>query len=105
MAQDRQRLAEIEADRIYNRRIRPDFLDDVDRSSRPTAVLVGGQPGAAKSYVTAQVRAHLATTVGPSVVVSGDELRLYHPHWRARAISIRRSRRTCRPMSVVGTHV
>jgi hypothetical protein len=84
MGQDRQRLSEIEADRIYSRRIRPDFLDDVGRSSQPTAVLVGGQPGAAKSYVTAQVRAHLATTVGPSVVVSGDELRQYHPHWRAR---------------------
>lgn len=85
MTADRQRLSEAEAERIYSRRIRPDFLDDVARSSQPTAVLVGGQPGTSKPYVAAQVRAHLATTVGPSVVISGDDLRPYHPHWRGRS--------------------
>jgi len=79
------RLPEGEVEQIYARRIRPDLLDDVPSSSNPTAVLVGGQPGAGKSYALAQVRAHLATTAGPAATISGDELREYHPYWRSNA--------------------
>ena len=84
MTPDRQRPTDIGADRIYIRQIRPDLLDDIEPSSHPTAVLVGGQPGSARAYVTAQIRAHLATTVGTSAIISADDLRQYHPQWRAR---------------------
>jgi hypothetical protein len=83
MTPDRQRPTDAGADRIYSRQIRPDLLDDIDPSPHPTAVLVGGQPGSARGYVTAQIRAHLATTVGPSAVIAADDLRQYHPQWRA----------------------
>lgn len=85
MAQAQGRLSEVEVDSIYARRIRPDLLDDVPSSANPTAVLVGGQPGAGKSFALAQVRAHLASTTGPAVTISGDEVREYHPHWRSSA--------------------
>ena len=85
MEQDRQRLSQVESDRIYARRIRPDMLDNVGPSPEPTAVLIGGQPGAGTSHAAAQVRTHLAKTVCPSVVISGDELRAYHPRWREHA--------------------
>lgn len=85
MALERDRLTEGEVDRIYSRSIRPDLLDDVPRSNYPTAVIVGGQPGAGKSYVLAQVRAHLASTVGIAATIAGDEVREYHPYWRSHA--------------------
>lgn len=85
MALERDRLTEGEVDRIYSRSIRPDLLDDVPRSNHPTAVIVGGQPGAGKSYVLAQVRAHLASTVGIAATIAGDEVREYHPYWRSHA--------------------
>lgn len=85
MALERDRLTEGEVDRIYSRSIRPDLLDDVPRSKHPTAVIVGGQPGAGKSYVLAQVRAHLASTVGIAATIAGDEVREYHPYWRSHA--------------------
>lgn len=74
-------VSEAEAERIYSRRIRPDLFDGVARSTTPTAVLVGGQPGSGKSYAILKIQAHLASTAGPSVVVSGEELRHYHPRW------------------------
>src|SRR5205814_8881563 len=74
-------------ERIYDRRIRPDVLDGIEKSKTPTAVLVGGQPGAGKSYALARIRANLATTVGASAVISGDELREYHPYWRLHALT------------------
>lgn len=83
--QERDRLSDEEADRIYVRRVRPDLLGDIPASASPTAVLVGGQPGAGKSFTLAQVRAHLAGTAGPAATISGDELREYHPHWQSHA--------------------
>src|SRR5207244_11442786 len=85
MPHDRERLPDADSERIDDRRIRPDVLDGIEKSKTPTAVLVGGQPGAGKSYALARIRANLATTVGASAVISGDELREYHPYWRAHA--------------------
>ena len=85
MAQDRERLTPAELERIYARRIKPDFLGDLAPSSSPTALLIGGQPGAGKSYALAQARAQMAGAAGAAVVLSGDELREYHPYWRANA--------------------
>lgn len=73
-----------ELEHIYARRIQPDLLDGVAASARPTAVLVGGQPGAGKAYASARVRQHLSGTIGPGVVISADALVAYHPHWHTR---------------------
>lgn len=85
MAQDLFKLSNTEVERIYERSIRPDLLDDIPTSKTPTAVLVGGQPGAGKTVALAQVRAQLANTVGPAATISGDEVREYHPYWRSHA--------------------
>lgn len=85
MAQHSDRLTPSELDHIYLRRIVPDLLGDAAISPSPTALLIGGQPGAGKSYALAQARAHLAGAAGQAVVLSGDELREYHPYWRANA--------------------
>jgi len=85
MAQDRTVLSAADVERIYDRLIRPDILGDLPRSPRPTAVIVAGKPGAGKTYTAARIQAHLATSVGVSVVISGDELREYHPGWNAGA--------------------
>jgi Zeta toxin len=87
MAQERDRLPPTELERIYARRIKPDFLGDLALSSSPTALLIGGQPGAGKSYALAQARAQLASSAGSAVILSGDELREYHPYWRANALT------------------
>lgn len=78
MAQDNIRPPSPEPDPIYVRCIRPDLIDDIPASTRPTAVLVGGQPGAGKSYAAAQIRTHLRSTVGPAAHIAGDEIRYYH---------------------------
>ncbi|MBS0449635.1 MAG: zeta toxin family protein [Proteobacteria bacterium] len=75
-------LSERDAERIYLQQIRPDHFDESVRSATPTAVLIGGQPGAGKAYALARVQAHLTASVGPSVAVSADLLREYHPQWR-----------------------
>jgi len=75
-------LSEAELDRTYSHRIRPDLVDGVSPSRSPTAVLVAGQPGSGRPVAVAKVRAHLVGSVGPAVLVSSDELRHYHPHWR-----------------------
>ncbi len=80
MEPDRQPLSDDQRDRLYFRRIRPDLLDDRERSFTPTAVLVAGQPGAGRSCAAARVQTRLASTAGASVLISGDTLRAYHPH-------------------------
>ncbi len=75
-------LSEQDANRIYTRVIRADALADLAPSSRRTAVIVGGQPGAGKAQAAFMVRSHLSQTAGAAVSISGDELREYHPHWR-----------------------
>lgn len=83
MASDHQTpLAREHADRIYLLRIRPDVLGTPEPVEHPTAVLVGGQPGAGVTYAAAQVRSNLART-GATVLIAADQLREYHPLWRA----------------------
>lgn len=85
MTVERQALSEDDLVRLYSRRIRPDVLDGAARSTAPTAVLVGGQAGSGTALAVAQVRAHMAATTGPTVLLSAEQLRQYHPHWRTEA--------------------
>lgn len=87
MAQPRDRLTPTELERIYARRIKPDFLGHLAPSNSPTALLIGGQPGSGKSYALAQARTQMAASAGAAAVLSGDELREYHPYWRANALT------------------
>ena len=81
MAQASGLLSKSEKDRIYEL-IRRDALDGIAPTTRRTAALVAGQPGAGRAHAADQVRAHLATNGGLSVAISGDALRQYHPHFR-----------------------
>lgn len=85
MTRHPERLAESELDAIYLRRIRPDLLGRAPASASPVALVIGGQPGAGKSFALAHARSQLQDSAGSAVVISGDELREYHPYWRAHA--------------------
>lgn len=81
------RLSEAEIDRIYTSQIRDAFLGGVERSSTPTVVFVGGTPGSGKTNAMRDVNARLASPEGPGagVIVSGDDMREFHPGWKREA--------------------
>lgn len=61
----------------WQQHIRRDLFDGRDRSSRPTVLLIGGQPGAGKTMGLQRARGlHPGTDFVPIV---GDDLRAYHP--------------------------
>lgn len=66
-----------DSDRLYCTQIRPDFLDPVEASRRPTAVIVAGPPGTAKHTAATVVERHLSPQIGRFAVISGDYLRQY----------------------------
>jgi hypothetical protein len=69
-------------ERIYATLIRPAFLRGLSPAPTPTVVFVGGIPGSGKSNVMRRENARLAT---PGAIVSGDDMREFHPGWRAAA--------------------
>lgn len=85
MPQDRQRLPDADFERIYSFRIRPDLLDGLERAKAPAAVLVLGLSDMGSAYMLARIRANLAQSAGVSAEVSIEQLREYHPYWRANA--------------------
>ena len=48
------------------------------KSENPSAILLGGQPGAGKSHGTQEVIKELENNV---IVINGDEFRKYHKHY------------------------
>jgi UDP-N-acetylglucosamine kinase len=57
--------------------VRPDLFDGLEESSRPTVLLIGGQPGAGKTMGLQRARGlHPSTDFVPII---GDDLRAYHP--------------------------
>lgn len=82
MVQNPKRLGDDELDRIYDRRLRSDFLDGIPPSGTPTAIVVAGQPGAGTRCAMARIQAQVTASAGPCVVLAGDEVREYHPAWR-----------------------
>lgn len=83
MAPDIHPLPEAESERIYRERIRPLVLpDELAPVERPTFVILGGQPGAGKTGLLIESREALKAE-GATVSVVGDDLRGFHPGYRA----------------------
>jgi UDP-N-acetylglucosamine kinase len=68
-----------EIDEIYRSLVQPTLFDgSPGEESAPTLVLLGGQPGSGKSRASTRL---LAEHQG-MVALSGDDLRIFHPHYR-----------------------
>lgn len=68
---------------IFRNDILPDYLPETMRQAeRPRMILLGGQPGAGKTAVLIASHAELDQT-GPTIRIVGDDLRSYHPQFRA----------------------
>ena len=63
---------------IYEEKIKPKFFDGVSISENKTAVFLGGQPGAGKSYLKGISVENLATK--SAVIIDSDLLRQNHPN-------------------------
>lgn len=68
---------------IFRNDILPDYLPEMMKSAgRPRMILLGGQPGAGKTAVLVASHAELEQS-GPTIRIVGDDLRSYHPQFRA----------------------
>jgi hypothetical protein len=77
---DRFRLTEAQHQDIFEKRIAPLVLANVQPDLSPTAIVFGGQPGAGKSpAIDAAARAFPSTR--GVVQVLGDDLRAFHPRY------------------------
>lgn len=63
---------------IYEEKIKPKFFDAVSASDNKTAVFLGGQPGAGKSYLKGLSIENLTTK--SAVIIDSDLLRQHHPY-------------------------
>src|SRR3954465_1475218 len=54
------------------------FPEGLGRAAKPTAAFLGGQPGSGRTRLLHEVTAAL-TAQGPTVVISGADLRPFHP--------------------------
>ena len=63
---------------IYEEKIKPKFFDNVSVSDNKTAIFLGGQPGAGKSYLKGISIDNLATK--SAVIIDSDLLRQNHPN-------------------------
>jgi hypothetical protein len=68
---------------IFRNDILPDYLPETMRpAARPRMILLGGQPGAGKTAVLIASQTELEQS-GPTIRIVGDDLRSYHPQFRA----------------------
>lgn len=68
---------------IFRNDILPDYLPETIRpAGRPRMILLGGQPGAGKTAVLIASQTELEQS-GPTIRIVGDDLRSYHPQFRA----------------------
>lgn len=68
---------------IFRNDILPDYLPETMKpAGRPQMILLGGQPGAGKTAVLIASHAELDQS-GPTIRIVGDDLRSYHPQFRA----------------------
>lgn len=74
-------LSEAENERIFRDRIAPTVLPaSLGRSPEPTAIILGGQPGAGKTGLFHKSADELWAK-GPTVAIDGDKLRSFHPQY------------------------
>lgn len=78
---DRYALDAATHERIFRQHIVPHLFRDVVSQDRPTAIFLGGQPGAGKSQTLAAAIAEMSAK-GGVVEIVGDDLRPYHPMFR-----------------------
>ena len=72
-------LSERDHQRLFRHEIAPlYFPEGLGRAAAPTAAFLGGQPGAGRTRLLHEVTAAL-TAQGPTVVISGEDLRPFHP--------------------------
>jgi chloramphenicol 3-O-phosphotransferase len=79
---DRYRLSPEQHERIFQRRIVPQLTAHARQVDAPRAVILGGQPGAGKSALQSAVEREF-TAAGGVLSIIGDDLRAYHPKYRA----------------------
>lgn len=74
-------LSEEEHERRFRERVVPRYFKSIAGSSAdPTAVILGGQPGAGKTALLEPAEKDLRA-IGPTVVINGDDLRSFHPDY------------------------
>ncbi len=61
---------------VWEKLIRKGSLKQLTKSDTPTAILLGGQPGAGKSFGIATIRQRFNDNI-----INGDEFRSYHPQY------------------------
>ena len=72
-------LSERDLQRLFWHEMAPlYFPEGLGRTTAPTAALLGGQPGAGRMRLLHEVTAAL-TAQGPTVVISGEDLRPFYP--------------------------
>jgi UDP-N-acetylglucosamine kinase len=75
----RSALSERDHQRLFWHEIAPlYFPEGLGRAARPTAAFLGGQPGGGRTRLLHAVTTAL-TAQGPTVVISGADLRPFHP--------------------------
>lgn len=75
-------LSEQQHERIFRQVIIGDYFASGDAPSPyPTAVILGGQPGAGKTALLDPAYKDLCA-IGPTVVINGDDLRSFHPEYQ-----------------------
>lgn len=79
---DRYRLSPEQHERIFRERIVPRLTRGLEGVEHPRAIVLGGQPGAGKSALQSAAERELAARGGVLAIV-GDDLRDFHPHYRA----------------------
>jgi hypothetical protein len=77
---DRYRLSPDKHRAIYESRIAPLLFAQAAPVARPTALVLGGQPGAGKSALLASAHAEFDRH-GGLIEIIGDDLRAFHPRY------------------------
>jgi antitoxin component of RelBE/YafQ-DinJ toxin-antitoxin module len=81
-----------ESARVIEQRLAADVMAGTERSTKPAAILVLGQPGAGVSFAAALLAREMARTAGPAVGLSAQRLCAYDPE-QDEARATRRLRR------------
>jgi predicted ABC-type ATPase len=69
--------------KIYEKIIRFRLFHHVKSTPTPTLIMIGGQPGAGKTKATNQAQLQLQISGYGAALINGDDLRPFHPHYRA----------------------